>query len=253
MIRLSLIPVFALLAPLALPASVAAETLFDRGYCQGPPEVGVEPAITLMKVTGTGPRVNLIADRDKAKPKCPDLSDACKRRGFLVPGDEVLVAETRNGIACATYIAPNARKAKGQFAETNGFLPAAALVAVPAPPPRLEDWLGTWSRNAEAEIVITRGEGGKLLVKGDATYGAHDPGRVARGAVNVGELEGEAVPKGNRLFFGDGYDGVKAPDDSSECQARLQLFGRYLVAEDSGGCGGMNVRFNGVYIRLKGS
>ncbi|MCZ8183244.1 MAG: hypothetical protein O9322_09765 [Beijerinckiaceae bacterium] len=248
--RPGLIPVILLLlAPLALPA--AAQTLFERGYCQGPPEVGVEPTIVLMKVAGAGPRVNFIADRDKDKPKCPDLSEACKRRGFLVPGDEVLVAETRNGIACATYIAPNVRKVKDQFTETSGFLPATALVAVPTAAPRPEDWLGTWSRNAEAEIEIKKGEGGRLVITGNATYGGHDPGRVARGAINVGELEGEAVPKGNRVFFGDGYTGEKSPHDFAECQARLQLFGRYLVVEDSGGCGGVNVRFNGVYVRLK--
>ena len=134
---------------------------------------------------------------------------------------------------------------------TSGFLPATALVPVPVVVPRPEDWLGTWSRNAEAEITITKGEGGKLVIAGYATYGGHDPGRVARGAINVGELEGEAMPKGNRVFFGDGYSGEKSPHDFGECQARLQLFGRYLVVEDSGGCGGMNVRFNGVYVRLK--
>ncbi len=42
------------------------------------------------EVVGSNPRTNLILNRDQAKPNCPDLSEACKRRGFLVQGDDVL-------------------------------------------------------------------------------------------------------------------------------------------------------------------
>lgn len=254
MIRSSLIPAFAFLAAASvMPATPAhAQTTVSGGICPGATEMGVEPKVRVMKVVGAGPRVNFIADRDaKTKPTCPDLSEACKRRGFVVPGDDVLVGEVLNGMACVTYIAPNAKKVKGQFVETNGFLPASALAAVPAAAPKPADWLGQWSRSAEAEIEIRQGQGGKLDIKGNATFGALDPGRVKRGAVNMGELDGQAAPQGNRLFFGDGYNGQKLPEDGGECQARLHLHGRYLVVEDSGGCGGMNVRFTGIYVRLQ--
>jgi hypothetical protein len=235
----------------AAPVSVQAQTYAERGFCPGVPEIGVEPQITLMRVVGDSPRVNFLFDQDKTRPKCPDLSDACKRKGFVVPGDEVLVGELQAGLACVTYIAPNVRRVKGQFQETNGFLPATALVPVSLPAPRLEDWLGKWSRNAEAEITISRGRSGKLVIKGEATFGALDPQRVARGGVNFGDLEAEVAPKGNRLHFGEGYTGETFPEDAGECQARMHLFGRYLVVEDSGGCGGINLRFIGVYVRLK--
>jgi hypothetical protein len=251
MIKARLIPALFLLA---LHATAAwAQGPFETGICPGPLEFGVEPRITLMKVVGNNPRVNLIQNRDQAKPNCPDLSEACKRRGFLVQGDDVLVGEVRNGIACISYISPNAKRVKGRFPETNGFIPAAALAPVGTMAPVAADWIGKWTRDAEAEIEITAGAGGKLLIKGDATFGALDPDRVKRGAVNLGELDAEVMPKGNRIFFGEGYDGVKLPNDAGECQARLHLYGRYLVVEDSSGCGGMNVRFTGFYIRLKGS
>lgn len=243
--------VLALLTASPLTGPAMAQTYAERGFCPGVLEIGVEPQITLMRVAGDQPRVNFILERDKNRPKCPDLSEACRRRGFVVPGDEVVVTELSMGLACVTYVAPNVRKGKGQFPETNGFLPASALVPVSLPPARLEDWVGQWSRNAEAEISITRGRSGKLVIKGEATFGALDPDRVKRGAINLGELDAEVAPKGNRLFFGEGYKGETFPEDAGECQARLQLLGRYLLVEDSGGCGGMNVRFTGVYVRLK--
>lgn len=248
--QLRLIPAFAIL--LIAPLSAGAQSPFETGICPGAAEIGVEPRVTRMVVAGAEPRVHFIHDRDaKSRPACPGLAEACKRKGFVVPGDDVLVGAVKDGIACVTYIAPNVRRVKGQFAETAGFLPASALAPAPASPPKLEDWLGTWSRNAEADIEIKAGKGGKLLIVGSATFGALDPVRVKNGAVNSGELDGEAVPKGNRAFFGEGYKGEVFPDDAAECQARLQLYGRYLLVEDSGGCGGMNVRFFGVYVRLK--
>lgn len=251
MIRARLIPAILLLAFLAMPAR--AQGPFETGSCPGPLEIGTEPRITLMKVVGSDPRTSLIQNRDKTRPSCPDLSEACKRRGFLVPGDDVLVGEVRNGVACISYISPNAKRVKGKFPETNGFFPAAALAPVGPMAPVAADWIGTWTRESEAEIEITAGAGGKLRIKGEATFGALDPDRVKRGAINMGELDAEAMPRGNRLFFGEGYNGVKMPEDAGECQARLHLYGRYLVVEDSGGCGGMNVRFTGFYIRLKRS
>ncbi|HRE22601.1 MAG TPA: hypothetical protein PKW21_16460 [Rhabdaerophilum sp.] len=60
--------------------------------------------------------------------------------------------------------------------------------------------------------------------------------------------------QGNLLAIGDDYTDPTKPwdeTDRSECRARLQLVGRYLVVEDNVGCGGANVSFTGVYIRLK--
>ena len=45
-------------------------------------------------------------------------------------------------------------------------------------------------------------------------------------------------------------DQAPAEDAASEaCAAKLELVGRYLVVEDNGRCGGVNVSFNGLYVR----
>lgn len=234
---------------LAILAIFTAPVFAQESTCNGVVSFGDESALRLMEVQGAGPRVHFIENRSKQKPNCPAESEACKRKGFVVPGDQVLALANPAPMPCVSYIAPGARRVKGVFSETSGYLPASALKELPAAP-RLEDWAGTWSRNAEAEITLTTA-GGKIKVAGQATYGALDPGRVKRGGVNMGELEGEATPKGNMLPLGPGYDGTRPfGDDRSECRAKLRLFGRYLVVEDNGACGGMNVSFSGIYVRL---
>lgn len=54
------------------------------------------------------------------------------------------------------------------------------------------------------------------------------------------------------LAIDEGYADVAIPlaTGADACQARLRLYGRYLVAEDNRQCGGMNVSFFGTYIRL---
>lgn len=229
----------------------AAPALAQEGFCSGVVAFGEESAIRLMRVESANPRVNFIENRSKEKPGCPAETDACKRKGFVVPGDVVLAPAKPAPILCTSYIAPGAKAVKGVFTETSGYLPSSVLKEVPVGAPKLEEWAGKWSRSAEAEITMSTVPGGKLKVVGQATFGALDAGRVKRGAVNMGELEGERVPKGNMLALGEGYDGSKPfGDDRSECRAKLRLFGRYLVVEDNGGCGGLNVSFTGVYVRL---
>lgn len=241
---------FATLA--AAPAS--AQNLNEQANCPGVQVHGETIPVRLMRVVSSAPRVNFVEDKlTKPKSACPSDAAECRRRGFVVPGDEVLAGRTHGGFICTVYVSPNAKRAKGQFPETSGFLPAAALQPVEASPAKPGDWLGKWSRSAEAEIEITAGAGGRVKLVGEASYGSLDPGRVARGAVNVGQLEGEGAPKGNRLAVGEGYADPSMPlgDDRSECRARLSLIGRYLLVEDNMGCGGMNVSFTGIYIRLK--
>lgn len=223
-------------------------------YClTGPLAIGEEVPFRLLRVKDSEPRTNFVADQDKSKPNCPGPAETCKRRGFLLPDDVVIAGPEKDGYNCVTYIARDVKKVKGKFPETNGFLPAHALSIVPLPVPKAEDWIGTWSRTEEGEIKISAAPGGTLRIDGEATFGANDPGRVKRGAVNSGTLEGEATPKGNRIALGDGYDGTKSLGTvmGGECRARLRLYGRYLVVEDNMGCGGMNVSFIGVYVRLK--
>jgi hypothetical protein len=238
----------------ALPIAAAhAQQPDDAGICSGPVQHRASSPVVLMRVVAPEARVHFIEDHTPARRECPAEGAACRRKGFVVPGDEVLAAPVRGRFACVSYISPHARRVKAQFPETSGFLPAASLQPVAAAAPKPADWFGTWSRHAEAEIRISEEGSARLRIEGSATWGALDPGRVKRGAVNSGELEGEAAPRGNALAIGEGYADPAQPfkPDHYECQARLRLFGRYLVVEDNGACGGMNVSFTGIYVRLK--
>ena len=243
-----------------LGAAVAQTTpkfpsLNERNICPGVQVFGENIPITLMKVVSNDKRVQFRQD-DLEKPKsgCPSENASCQRKGFVVPGDEVLAGWTNNAYRCVVYLSPKAKRIKGQFPETNGYIPSANLQPVAVSVAKASDWAGKWSRSAEADIEITALPDGTLKVMGQAAYGSADPGRVARGAVNVGEMEGERKPLGNMLAIGEDYTDPTKPwdeTDRSECRARLQLFGRYLVVEDNVGCGGANVSFTGVYIRLR--
>lgn len=235
----------------ALAAAPAFAQSDPKNCYTGPLEVGEDLPLRLMRVQSEAPRVNFVESRTDAKPSCPSNAEACKRRGFLTPGDDVIAGPNHGGFTCVTYISPDAKRVKGKFAETSGFIPSADLAEVPPRAPTFQAWQGKWSRNEEGEITITGKADGKLAVHGEATFGGHDPDRVKRGAINAGELEGEASPRGNTLALG--YDGLKPlkTDMGADCMARLRLFGRYLVVEDNLGCGGMNVSFLGFYIKLR--
>ncbi|QQA76110.1 hypothetical protein [Pectobacterium parmentieri] len=61
--------------------------------------------------------------------------------------------------------------------------------------------------------------------------------------MHFGSISASAKPTGNRLQWSDSSEGF-------ECSGVMQLINGYLIVEDNGQCGGMNVRFNDIY-RLK--
>lgn len=135
---------------------------------------------------------------------------------------------------------------------TNNYLPVAALRMLPATEPALDEWVGHW-KTGEQDITISNAASGQLAVEGTATFGAHDPDRVKRGAVNTGEVSGIAAPQGNRLAFNQGDDGKTLPfneADDNACRIRMDRVGPYLWAWEQG-CGGMGVSFDGVYARAR--
>jgi len=54
-----------------------------------------------------------------------------------------------------------------------------------------------------------------------------------------------AVPGSGELIFRDG-------EGDAMCEVKLHRRGPYLVASDNSQCGGMNVRFNGIYTKMPG-
>ncbi len=188
------------------------------------------------------------------KPDCTATKPgACDAKAFVMPGDMVLVGQVFDTSACAAFV-----NAKGQV--TEGLLPNARLEA-PNPQPKsgAAAWVGTWTR-IEAEIVIKpRGRDGQLSFAGNATYGAFDQQRVARGAVNLGEFSFDLKPARNSLDVslktnarGDTEPVARAKsngreDDDTDCAVAMIALGPYLVVEDNRQCGGVNVSFTGLY------
>lgn len=179
---------------------------------------------------------------------CPAATAACAEKAFVTPGDPVIVTATVNGFGCATFTGP-APKA----VSTIGFLELSSL-ASPSQAQPAADWAGAWRSGPEKRITLTAA-GAAFAIKGDATFGAQDPERVERGAVNIGEIEAKASPKGAEMGFAMGDDGETLPfdaakkSDSDFCRVRMWRLGPYLVVADNGMCGGMNVTFTGVYRR----
>jgi hypothetical protein len=243
---------------LALPLlfmPVTAAFAQEAGCYNGPLQIGEKNPLRLMRIAADVPRVNFIEEKSDKKPACPSLSEACKRKGFLLAGDEVMAGMTQGDLVCVSYIAPDAKRVKGRFTETSGFLPASALEPAGSPPPKPGDFAWRWLRpDGEATIEISLNTSNTLRIKGEATFGLFDPVRIKRGTVSSGELVAEkAAIRGNAVAMGEGYTNPANPPstDGYECQARLRLYGRYLAVEDNMQCGGINVSFVGFYIREK--
>lgn len=207
----------------------------DDVSCGEFPVLSTNPLVRVGRIASGSARVHFVS---AVRAGCPNTTPACAERAYVVPGDPVILTMTRDAFVCATFI-----DSKG--VDTSGWLPAAAVDTEPEPAPSA-GWLGTWSRT-EAEIVFKPGKGAALLIEGNATFGASDPRRVRRGAVNVGEIEAEVTPAGDRLNFTEGGGSAEEGGESS-CRVWMRQIGRWLIVDDNGNCGGLNVSFRGYYV-----
>jgi hypothetical protein len=199
----------------------------------------------LARVVSTQAKINFIDGPSERTPACPSAESVCRLKAYLVPGDEVLVDEAETAYVCAIY-----KSTSG--IETQGWLPRAALQMVPPKAASAQQWDGTWrNRDAEAAIVI-RSHADEVEVSGTATWGSRDPERVKRGSVHTGGLNGRGTPRGQTLAIGYDPDRPEAvPGAQDDCAARLHLYGPYLLVNDNGRCGGLNVSFGGLYVRVR--
>jgi hypothetical protein len=154
---------------------------------------------------------------------CPRPGAKCRDKAYLVPGDEVIVSRTRGGWACGWF-----QPRRGP--ETVGWIEAARLDLREAEArPPLARWVGEWEfyRNS---LSIRRATDGRLSVEGQAHWqGLGDN-------VHVGEVGGQVAPSGSTLALED-----------DTCRVTLRLVVPYLIVNDNGQCGGVNVTFDGVY------
>lgn len=162
-------------------------------------------------------------------PECQEemKSDRCRSRYYVIPGDIVLISEKKGSWLRATYVS-----AKGQ--QTNGFLPAKSIkLREPASVQvLLRDWPGHWIGSGN-EINIEKGADGlSVAVQGSAYWAKGEPNE------HIGSLSGTGTPKNQQIILTDGI-----------CEAAFTLVPPYLHVADNGKCGGMNVRFEGVYVK----
>jgi hypothetical protein len=181
----------------------------------------------LAKVAGQG-RLYFLGDSDG----CPNDGPACRSKTYVVAGDTLLTGRIHGAYLCAFY--PN------RFGGTAGWVRRDRLTPVAMTAPPLQAWIGHWADGDNTIDLSRRGKG--LKVSGEAYWPSANPSVEERpGGPNIGSLDGLITPQGGRARLADEY-----PDG---CRATLTLVGPFLVASDNGGCGGMNVRFDGIYRR----
>ena len=146
----------------------------------------------------------------------------------LRPSDTVVISRSEGEWTCG-YATTSRGAAQGWVRSQD----IRAVTADPNPP--LTAWLGDWVQG-ENRIAIKRSrDPAQLSLDGQAYW------RGSRDNVHDGSIAGEAAPQGNRLHY------AEASPDS--CTVDFALIGNYLLASDNNKCGGMNVRFWGVWQR----
>ena len=222
---MSLRSVFLLAA--LLPVTAMASGSADDGSCRNGAFPSEQSGYALAKVVGAS-RLYLLSDTEG----CPARGEpACRQRSYVVPGDTLITGRDNSGYRCAFF--PN--KGGGSA----GWVASTRLQPQPLPPPTLQAWAGDW-RDGDDQLVIGV-RGGQLHVEGDAYWPSANPTPEVRPyGPNMGQVEALAAPTGNTVAFQD-----------ATCTLRAHLLGDYLIVADNSECGGMNVRFNGVYRRTR--
>ena len=164
-------------------------------------------------------KTDLLIDSGQKK-GCPQAGAACVLGDSHADrAEELLVNSELPGFFCAY-----------RPKDDDGGWVAKSDVAVEAPQPSsnppLTAWIGRW-RDDDDRIRIAR-KGSALHLAGHASWAQQ----------NSGDFDGTSVPAANKL---------QTNDDA--CKVSMTLVGDYLVVDDNGQCGGMNVRFTGVYRR----
>jgi len=171
----------------------------------------------------------------KSGSDCPDASKSCRDKRYLVAGDQVAVTKHFHGFACAWY----ERKNVNEY--ITAWLPTEALEGTEAPAsPPSSAWIREWSRfvalgNESTLTISADSSGDSLHIVGSALWMSS----ASTSGPHTGEFDGIGKPRGNRLT---------AQDKDGECVLDLFLLDdNVLFVQTHDICGGMNVRFGGLY------
>jgi hypothetical protein len=164
-------------------------------------------------------KTGLLIDSGQKK-GCPQAGASCVLAdSHADASDELLINSELPGFFCAY------RPANG-----DGGWVAKSDVAVETPQPSgnppIAAWVGRWHDDDDWIRIVRKGNSLRLT------------GRASWARRNFGDFDGTAVPSANKLETNDDI-----------CKVSMTLVGSYLVVDDNGQCGGMNVRFTGVYKR----
>lgn len=160
---------------------------------------------------------------------CP-YKDDCRENAYIVPGDEVLVAKTQDGWSCVWYQGPSRSFVGWMRSENLGLALYDSNYS-------LSDWVGTWRFiGTDTYLKITETQQAVLNVSGESYWSN------GRGLTNFGSVDETGAPKGRKLE-------LKSGDETYDCKVHLTLVQEYLVVYDNKRCGGMNVTFDGVYLK----
>jgi hypothetical protein len=184
-------------------------------------------------------RVTTKSNNEKAyffsrKIACADETNCTARmKAYLVDGDVVFAGPQDKNFRCAYY-----GSAKGKLVA--GFLAADNLVPFAEDGDLTQDFLvGTWSSDGNPTILITAAGEKEVKAEGEAWW------RGLGDSYHTGSFSAVAAPAGKEIAFREG-------DDPYSCKVDLLRRGPYLVAQDNSYCGGMNVRFSGILMKVRG-
>ena len=154
---------------------------------------------------------HLLADDGTAKPD------------ELAKGSEVIVGHHHDRKACVWY-------QPREEVEKIGWIPESGIKLKNSQPPK-ETWAGDWNDRGHNWLYVAPiPDTDKLRVNGHARwYGDND-------VIHFGRVNGDIAPGVAHLTVTEGL-----------CTVYAQLVGHYLIAYDNTRCGGVNVRFDGVY------
>lgn len=180
-------------------------------------------------------------------------------RAYVVAGDPLVVTGHKGIFASVEFVNASGRG-------RSGYVLAARLQALPTRDLPLASWVGSW-KQVEATITIAKSKmPGHLLASGGATWGMSDPERVKSGAIHDGSFDALFAPRDGQAAFGQGDEyeagGTRFrslggqmlkvfpyTNTDKRCEVRLRILGPYLLVDDNGLCGGLNVNFDGTFRR----
>jgi hypothetical protein len=218
-------PLFAALAAAALLAPLAAHAqITDEDMCRS----GGFPSQTEFRIAivgkGIQPKLYFLKDDDG----CPQKGgEQCLAGPYVVPGDELLLGKTNGQWTCAWF--------NGKKHETVGWVDNGALAEQPQP--KEVDWVGKWTRYNDPGYIGIAGKGGAYTVRAKMIHPTPN-------SENLGSMKGKLDVQGNRARYVEG-------SHEWDCVADMVRAGRFLIVRDNEACGGVGVRFNGIYTRAR--